>query len=164
MDERPRSLVLALRLLNALLVVGAITVLLLVWRQDDLIRAWAEGNPAARELLATRGLEALKHAPEGQVAPPHFVPVAITLYVVMAALLWILGVFVGNGFEWSRLGITLLLVFSGVAGVGAIRTDPPLLFVVLTSVCIGLGAMVLAFLWSPATTAYIHADPESVTA
>src|SRR5438128_12352555 len=57
-DERPASLTLALRLLAALVLLGAVAVLLIAARQDDLIRSWAEGNPAVREVLHTRGLEA----------------------------------------------------------------------------------------------------------
>jgi hypothetical protein len=160
-DERPGSLIIAVRLMHALLAVAGVTVLLMVWREDDLLRAWAEGNPATRELLRTGGLEAVK---EGTVAPPHIVPVAITMYVVMAVFLWLLGVFAGNGFEWARLGITCTLGFTAVAAVGGILTEPPALFVGCTVICIALGLLVLFFLWHPASTRYIHADPTAVQA
>jgi hypothetical protein len=157
-DERPPSLILALRLLAVLVLLGAVTVVLIVLMQDSLIRAWAEGNPAAREILETRGLEAVK---EGSVQPPHFIPVAITLYVVLAGLVAVLGVFLSNGFEWARLGITVLLFFSAVAGVAGLRVGQPLTFDVCTIVCLAFFAAVMVPLWHPDTTAYIHADPDA---
>ncbi len=160
MDERPGALKLAVRLLRALLLAGAVSVLLMLLRTDDLTRAWAEGNPATRDVLRDQGLEAVK---DGAVAPPHFVPVALTLFVTLALLLGVLGVFVSNGFEWSRIGMTLVLFFTGVAGVAAIRTDPPALFVVCIAICTALGLGVLACLWHPATSAYIHAEVTSDT-
>lgn len=156
MDERPGALRLAMRLLRALLLAGAVSVLLMVLRTDDLVRAWAEGNPATRDVLREQGLEAVK---DGSVTPPHFVPVAITLFVTLALLLGVLGVFVSNGFEWSRIGMTLVIFFSGVAGIAAIRTDPPALFTGCIVVCTALGLGLLACLWHPSTSAYIHADP-----
>lgn len=158
MDERPASVTLAGRLLVALVLFGALTVVLVVLRQDDLVTAWAEGNPAVRDVLETRGLEAVK---EGSIQPPHFVPVAVTLYVVVASLLGVLGVFFTNGFEWARLGITVLLFFAGVAIVAGLRVGQPPLFDVLTILGLALFAALMVPLWHPDTTAYIHADPES---
>lgn len=157
MDERPASLTLALRLLAALVALGAVTVVLIIVRQDDLIRAWAEGNPAVREVLETRGLDAVK---SGSVQPPHFIPVGATLYVVLASLLGVLGVFVGNGFEWARLGITVLLFFAAVASIAGLRVGQPGLFDGCTVVGLALAAATVVPLWHPDTTAYIHADPE----
>lgn len=157
MDERPASLTLALRLLAALVLLGAVVVLLIVTRQDDLIRSWAEGNPAVREVLHTRGLEAVK---EGSVQPPRFIPVAITLYVVLAGLIAVLGVFLNNGYEWARLGITVLLFFSAVAGIAGLRVGQPVVFDVCTVVGLALFAAMMVPLWHPDTTAYIHADPD----
>lgn len=158
MDERPASLTLALQLLAALVLLGAVTVVLIIVRQDDLIRSWAQGNPAVRELLATRGLEAVK---QGSVQPPHFIPVAVTLYVVLAGLVSVLGVFLSNGYEWARLGITVLLFFSAVTGVAGLRVGQPTAFAVCTIVGLALFAALMVPLWHPDTTAYIHADPEA---
>jgi hypothetical protein len=157
-DERPASLTLALRLLAVLVLLGAVTVVLIVLRQDDLIRSWAEGNPAVREVLETRGLDAVK---EGSVQPPQFTRVAITMYVVLAGLIAVLGVFLNNGFEWSRLGITVLLFFSAVAGVAGLRVGQPITFSVCTVVGLALFAAVMVPLWHRDTTAYIHADPDA---
>jgi hypothetical protein len=157
-DERPASLTLALQLLAALVLLGAVTVVLIVVLRDDLIRSWAQGNPAVREVLETRGLDAVK---EGSVQPPQFIPVAITLYVVLAGLVAVLGVFLNNGFEWARLGITVLLFFSAVAGVAGLRVGQPVVFDVCTVVGLALFAALMVPLWHPDTTAYIHADPEA---
>lgn len=158
MDERPASLTLALQLLAALVLLGAVTVVLIIVQQDALIRSWAEGNPAVREVLERRGLDAVK---EGSVQPPHFIPVAVTLFVVLASLVWVLGVFLSNGFEWARLCITVLLFFSAVAGVAGLRVGQPVTFAVCTVVGLALYAASMVPLWHPDTTAYIHADPEA---
>jgi len=159
-DERPASLTLALQLLAALVVLGAVAVVLIVVLRDDLVRSWAEGNPAVRELLRTGGLEAVE---QGSVQPPQFVRVAITLYVVLAGVIAVLGVFLSNGYEWARLGITALLFFSGVAGVAGLRVGQPTTFAVCTVVGLALFAALMVPLWHPDTTAYIHADPDAGT-
>ena len=153
MEERPVELTRALQALAALVVVGGITVVFVVLFRDSLARAWAEGNPATRHLLHTQGLEAVRR---GTVKPPHFVAPAITLYVVMIGLLWVLSQFLRNGFEWGRIGITVLLLASAVASIGAILTDPPTLFVACTIVAIVTGVTSLVFMWLPPVTRYIH--------
>jgi hypothetical protein len=152
-DERPVELTRALQALAALVVVGGITVLFVVLFRDSLARAWAEGNPATRELLQTQGLDAVRR---GTVKPPHFVAPAVTLYVTMLGLLWVLSRFLRNGFEWGRIGITVLLLASAVASVGAILTDPPALFVICTVVAMIAGVTSLVFMWLPPVTRYIH--------
>lgn len=158
MDERPASLTLALQLLAALVLLGAVAVVLIVVLRDDLIRSWAEGNPAVHEILQTRGLDAVK---QGSVQPPQFIRVAITLYVVLAGLVAVLGVFLSNGFEWARLGITALLFFSGVAGVAGLRVGQPTTFAVCTVIGLALFAALMVPLWHPDTTAYIHTEPDA---
>jgi hypothetical protein len=158
-DERPVELTRALRALAALVVVGGVTVVLIVIFHDSLIRSWAEGNPATRHLLRTEGLAAVK---AGTVRPPHFVAPALTMYVVIVSLLWVLGQFLRNGFEWGRIGITVLLLCTAVASVGAILTDPPVLFTVCTIVAIVVGIGALVLMWLPPVTRYIH--PPAATA
>jgi hypothetical protein len=160
-DERPVELTRALQALAALVVVGGITVLFVVLFRDSLARAWAEGNPATRHLLHTEGLDAVR---QGTVRPPHFVAPAVTLYVILLGLLWVLSQFLRNGFEWGRIGITLLLLGSAVASVGAILTDPPALFVVCTVVAIITGVTSLVLMWLPPVTRYIHPNTASQTA
>ncbi|WP_300676629.1 hypothetical protein [Nocardioides sp.] len=153
LDPRPWSLTLALRLIVAMIVVGAVTVLLVIWRQDDLITVWAKGNPAAKELLASHGLEAVK---EGSVTPPRFIPVAITEYIVLAGLVGVLAAFLRNGFEWARISITVLLFFTGVAAIAGFRVGQPTLFSVFSVILLVLFVALMVPLWHPATTAYLH--------
>jgi hypothetical protein len=152
-DERPIELTYALRALLALVVAGGITVLFVVLFRDSLVEAWARGNPATKELLETGGLDAVR---AGTVKPPHFIAPALTLYVVMLGLLWVLSNFLRNGFEWGRLGITVLLLGSATASIGAILTAPPMLFVICTAVAIVIGVSALTLMWLPPVTQYIH--------
>ncbi|UDY22500.1 hypothetical protein [Nocardioides sp. Kera G14] len=156
-DAPPRSLVIALRLVIAMVIAGGITVALVVIRHDDLIRVWAQGNPAVREVLAQRGLQAVK---DGSITPPRFIPVGITEYVVLATLVCVLAVFLRNGFEWARIGITLLLFFTAVASFAGFRVGQPALFSVCTIVLMVMFVALMVPLWHPATSAYIHANIE----
>lgn len=164
-EERPASLVWALRLLAVLVLFGAIVAVLMVVRSDDLVRAWANGNPSAKRILDRYGLEVLKHPPATWpgtdtdytgARAPHFVAPALTLFAVLASLVAVLAVFVRNGFEWARICLTAIIFFAAVASVGGIRTDPPFLFEILPVVAIALGLAVIVLLWLPATTRYIH--------
>ena len=155
-DQRPATLTWALRLLGVLVVFSGVVVVLIAIRHDDLLRAWAEGNPSARRILHTQGLEALKHPGDFDVKPPHFVAPALTLWGVVAGLLGVLAVFLRNGFEWARVVITVLLLVTAVASVGGILTEPPALFVVLTLVAIVIGVTAVVAMWMPATTRYLH--------
>jgi len=152
-DERPVELTYALRALLALVAVGGITVLFVVLFRDSLVEEWARGNPATKDLLETGGLDAVR---AGTVKPPHFIAPALTLYVVMLGLLWVLANFLRNGFEWGRLGITVLLLGSAIASIGAILTAPPMLFVICTAVAIVVGVSALTLMWLPPVTQYIH--------
>jgi len=160
-DERPVELTRALQALAALVVVGGVTVLFVVIFRDSLIRAWAEGNPATRHLLHTGGVDAVR---AGTVRPPHFVEPAVTLYVVMLGLLGVMSQFLRNGFEWGRVGITVLLIGSAIASVGAILTGPPALFVVCTILAIVVGVTALVLMWLPPVTRYIHPSAAVLTA
>jgi hypothetical protein len=157
LDERPASLTWALRLIGVLVLFAGVVVLLMVLRNDDLIRAWAQGNPSAKRVLETEGIEALKHpATDNRVRAPHFIAPAVTLYGVLVGLIWVLSVFLRNGFEWARICLTVLLLFTAVASVGGILTGPPALFVVLTVIAIAIGVSALVLAWMPDTTRYIH--------
>src|SRR5689334_24609381 len=79
--QYPASVTWATRLLVALVALGAVVTLLIVVLQDQLIRTWAEGRSDTRKVLRTRGLEAVKN---GEVHVPQFIPVALTLFVVVA--------------------------------------------------------------------------------
>ena len=57
--QRPASVTNAIRVQMALVAVSGLTTLLTVLQRDDLIVAWAEGNPTARSVLEEGGLDAL---------------------------------------------------------------------------------------------------------
>lgn len=155
-EPRPATLTWAVRLVGALIVFSGIVVVLVVLRHDDLLRSWAEGNPSARKILDTQGLDALRHPGEFDIKPPHFIAPALTLWGVIAGLLAVLMVFLRNGFEWARVVTTITMLATAVASIGGIRTEPPTLFVVLTIVAIVIGVGAIVCLWLPTTTRYLH--------
>jgi hypothetical protein len=85
------------------------------------------------------------------------------MYVVIVSLLWVLGQFLRNGFEWGRIGITVLLLCTAVASVGAMLTEPPVLFTVCTIVAIVVGIAALVLMWLPPVTRYIHPPAAQAT-
>lgn len=164
-EAPPPSLVWALRVLGVLVGFGAIVAVLMVIRSDELIRAWANGNPSAQRILERYGLEFLKHPPTywpgthtdyTGARAPHFVAPAITLFVVLASLVGVIAIFLRNGFEWARVCLTMIIFFASVASIGGIRTDPPFLFVILAIVAIALGTAAAVLMWLPPSTRYIH--------
>ena len=153
----PREMTWAVRLIIGLIAFSAVVVLVMVLRSDDLVRAWAEGNPSAKRILETEGLEALINPPnDNRVSAPAFIAPAITLFCVMAGMLGVLAVFLRNGFEWARIVITFLVFISVVASIGGILTGPPATITVLTVIAIVIAAGLLAVMWLPANTRYIH--------
>lgn len=150
-EERPATLTWALRLLGLLVLFAGVVVLVLVIREDDMLRSWAEGNESARRILETEGLEALKNAPEGSIQPPHFVAPAITLYGVIVALLSVLTAFLRNGFEWARMAISAVLVLVAICATGGILTDPPFYIVAGALAGIVIGVAALVAMWLPSS-------------
>jgi hypothetical protein len=64
--------------------------------------------------------------------------------------------FVRDGHGWARLSLSVLVVFMGVATLAGLRTDPPVLFLVLALVFLVLDAVLLFFLWQRDTSTYIR--------
>jgi hypothetical protein len=133
--------------LLALVVLGAVAAVLTVVLEDQLVESWAAGSPVRIE-----GLEA------DTIRPPAFVPVAVTLFVVLAALLGVLHLFVREGHGWARPALAVLVVGLAFAVVAGLRTEPPTVFVVLSLVSLVLDAAVLFFLWRRDTSAYLRGD------
>src|SRR3954471_2584361 len=127
--QHPASVSWAARLLAVLVALGAVVTLLIVVLQDQLIRAWADGRPDTRRVLRTRGLDAVK---SGDVHVPQFIPVALTLFVVVALLIWVLTAFLRGGYGWARVALTVTLFFLAVGTIGALRTGAPVTFMVLS--------------------------------
>lgn len=153
MTERPESLTWALRSLAALVTLGLVATVLIVVLRDDLVRTWAEGRRDTRRILALEGLQAVK---DGPVHPPSFVPVAVVLFVVMAALIWVLSAFLRGGFGWARIVLTICLFFLAVGTIGGLRTGAPAVFVVLSIASFPLEAAAVYFMWHKDTGAYLR--------
>ncbi len=155
---RPSSVTRAIRMHWLLCLLGLVAVVLTVVLNDQLIRSWAEGRPDLRRVLETQGLQAIK---DGAVRPPAFVAPAITLFIVIVLLMWMLLVFFANGNNWARLALTALLFFTAVATVAGIRTDPPAVFVVLSIASMVLEVVAVAYLWHPDTNKFLRSIPSA---
>jgi hypothetical protein len=151
--DRPSAVTHAIRMHVLLIVLGAVGVVLTVVMNDSLIRSWAEGRADMRRVLETQGLQAIK---DGPVRPPAFVAPSVTLFVVIALLIWMLLLFFANANGWARLALTALLFFAAVATIAGIRTAPPTAFVVLMIVSMGLEAVAVAYLWHPDTNRFLR--------
>jgi hypothetical protein len=136
---QPRSLTNAIRVVWSLVALSGLTALLTVVLRDELVSRWAAGRQDV-----------------GTVQPPEFVPVAIVLFVVFAALAGVLVMFVRDGHSWARVSLSALVVFMAVATLAGLRTDPPVLFLGLALVSVVLDAILLVFLWHRDTTTYIR--------
>lgn len=143
--QQPRSMARVASTLLALVVLGAVAAVLTVVLRQDLVDSWAAGSDVRLEGLAAR-----------TISPPAFVPVAITLFVVLAGLLAVLYVFVREGHNWARLALASLVVVLAFSVVAGLRTGPPAVFVVLSLASLVLDALLLVFLWQRDTSAYLR--------
>ena len=151
--EKPESVRRALQVLWALVVFGAVAVLVTWLREDSLIRSWAEGHRSVSAVLADGGIEAVK---EGDIKPPAFVPVTAVMYLVMGGMLAVLAPLFSAGFEWARISLVVTVLVL-LVGVGAILlTAPPAVFLVLSLVGLVLAVALLVLLVHKDTTAYLH--------
>jgi hypothetical protein len=151
--QQPGSVTNAIRALVGLVVLSGVTALLTIVFRDDLVRSWADGNDAAREILEQGGLDALN---ESSLHVPAFVPVAIVLFIVFAALVGVLLMFFRDGHDWARLSLGVLVVCAGLASASSLRTDPPTVFLVVSALSIVLDLVLLVLLWHPDTSAYLR--------
>jgi hypothetical protein len=150
--DQPVSVTRARQLLAALTALGGVVTLLIVLLRDQLIRSWAEGRPDTRRVLRTGGLEAVKG---GEVHVPAFIPVALTLFVVVTLLIWVLSAFLRGGYGWARVALTLALFFLAVGTIGGLRTGAPATFMVLSVASFPIEAAAAYFLWHKDTTAFL---------
>jgi len=158
--HHPASLTWARRLLVALVALGAVVTVLIVVLRDQLIRTWAQGRPDTRKVLRTQGLDAVKN---GEVHVPAFIPVALTLFVVVALLIWVLSAFLRGGYGWARVALTVTLFFLAVGTVAGLSTGAPTTFMLLSLVSFPIEAAAAYFLWHRDTGAYLNgtwATPE----
>jgi hypothetical protein len=149
----PASVTWATRLMAVLVALGAVVTLLIVVLQDQLIRSWAEGRPDTRRVLRTRGLDAVK---SGEVQVPQFIPVALTLFVVVALLIWVLAAFLRGGYGWARVALTLTLFFLAVGTIAGLRTGAPATFMALSLASFPVEAATAYFLWHKDTGEFLQ--------
>jgi hypothetical protein len=139
----------AIWLLVALVALSGLTAVLSIVFKDELVDAWATSESAT-----------------SSVKPPAFVPVAVTLFVVVALLAGVLLMFFRDGVNWARLALSALVVLMGIATLAGLRVHPPTLFWALSVAALVIDVGVLAFLWHKDTRAFcaphtVEADTRS---
>jgi len=152
-QQYPASVTWATRLLTALVALGAVVTVLIVVLQDQLIRSWAEGRSDTRKVLRTRGLEAVKN---GEVHVPQFIPVALTLFVVVALLIWVLTMFLRGGYGWARIALTITLFFLAVGTIAGLRVGLPATFMVFSLASFPIECAAAYFLWDKDTGDFLR--------
>jgi Trk-type K+ transport system membrane component len=135
--RRPGSATGAMWLVAGMIVLTGVTALLTAVFEDDLVGAWAQGRTDL-----------------GSVQPPAFVPVAITMFVVVALLALVLLEMFRHGHDWARILLTALVLMMTLATVAGLRTGPPAFFLVLSLVSLVVDLAALALLWHPDTRAF----------
>jgi hypothetical protein len=156
----PRSVELAIRATWGLVaLVAVLTVFLWVFR-EDVIGDWAAGHEGAREVFDQGGREALERA---GYAPPSFVPVAATMTVVAAMIVWVLAAVLRLGRRWGQLGLVAVLLVAAYVSVAlGFVLEPPTVFSVLAVVALLVAGVAMVLLWHPDTRAFLAgpwADP-----
>ena len=156
---------LAIRATWALVAVMALVVVLLAVFRNDVIGAWASGHEGAREVFDRGGRAELERS---GFAPPSFVPVAATMLVVGALLVWVLAAVLRRRHRWGQLGLLALVLGSAYAGIalGFVLAPPPV-FVVGAVVSLLVEGVAVAGLWHPDTRGFlagpwVEADPTTV--
>ncbi len=147
MAQQPTSVTRAIQLLFGLVVAGLVVTVLVVVFRDDLEEAWSAGHPA-----------------DSAIQPLEFVPVVITLYIVVALLTLTLIPFFRNGHNWARHSLAAMVLMIALSTVAVLRTDPPTLFVVVSLASLVLEALILYFLWHRDTSRYLHEETSAIEA
>jgi hypothetical protein len=149
----PGSVGLAIRAAWALVGVIALTVVLMAVFRDQVIGSWAQRHEGAREAFAQGGRVGLERA---GLVPPAFLPVAATMLVVAAMLVWVLTAFFREGHRWGQLGLTGLAAVSVFASVVlGLVLDPPAVFVVIALLSLVVEGVLVVCLWHPDTLRYL---------
>lgn len=138
--QRPGSVIVSTRALMGLVALSGLTAVLAIVLRADLAQSWREGHPSATE----------------SVQPPAFVPVAVVLFIVFAALAGVLVAFFLDRHNWARLSLVALVVFMAVGALTGLQTDPPVVFAVLSWISVVIDAVLLAGLWHKDTGAYLR--------
>ncbi len=136
--QPPMTVVRAVQLVWVLVVAAAVITIVSVVFDHDLVATWGDHGVSADD---TR-------------VPPTFAPVAIVLFVVVAALMLVLMALFRDGHDWARHSLGAGVVLVVIATVSVVRTGPPTLFVVLALVTMALEIALLVCLYAPSTNAF----------
>ncbi|MBZ5736798.1 hypothetical protein [Nocardioides mangrovi] len=137
-EQRPGSVVAAIWLLGAVIVVYGLASVLTAVFDDELVDAWSAGRPDS-----------------DSVEPPSFVAVAVVMFIVVASLLVVLMRFFHVGLPWARVLLTGLVAILAIGTLALLVTGPPALFVVALAIGLVLDLASLAMLWRRDTTAFL---------
>ena len=152
--ELPGSITNSLRNLLALVVVSGAAVLLTWLQHDEIIRAWAEGNSSAQEILATGGMVALREA----AIVPKFVPLAVVSFIVFVVLVVVLGAFLADGHGWARLVLTGTSLFGLLVSFLGLNHGLPIPFVIVSALFFVLCLTLVFFLWRKDTSTHLRVN------
>ena len=133
----PASVRAAVLLLWGLVLLSGLTMVLSILLRDDLVAAWREGKSA-------------------ELDPPAFVPVAITMFVVVALLGWVLAVMFRNGHGWARWLMVGMVLMTGLTAVAGLLRDLPGVFAALAVVTLLVDVVLAVALFHPGTNAYLR--------
>ena len=90
----------------------------------------------------------------GSVAPPAFVPVAVTMFLVVAMLTFVVLAFFRQGYEWARVLLSLIAIVLALATVAVFQTSPPALFLAVAIVSLVVDVATVGALWHKDTRAF----------
>lgn len=108
---------------------GLATLVTLLFK-DELVDNWASERPDVSTL-----------------SPPAYVPVAVTMFFVVAMLTFVVLAFFRQGYEWARVLLTFTAVMLAAATLAVLRTGPPTLFLVVAIVSLVVDLAAIAALW-----------------
>jgi hypothetical protein len=132
---------------------GLAVVLMAVF-YDQVVGAWAADRPGARQAFRQGGRAELERA---GFAPPSYLPVAVTMLVVGALLVWVLTTFLRLGYRWGQLGLFATVLAAAYASIalGFVLGPPPVFVVVAAASLIAEGATAVC-LWHRDTRAHVR--------
>ncbi|HEY3528410.1 MAG TPA: hypothetical protein VGK78_04620 [Nocardioides sp.] len=150
----PRSVDLAIRAAWSLVGVLGLTVAVMAVFNDQVVGAWADHHEGAREAFDQGGRLGLERA---GFATPSFLPVAATMIVVGAMIVWVLASFLRRGYRWGQLGLfatVLGCVYASIA-LGFVLGPPPV-FVAVAVLSLLVEGVTVVCLWHPDTRAHVR--------
>ena len=141
-EERSTAVTGATVLTVAAVGMAGLATLLAVVFKDDLVEAWAADRPTG-----------------SAVTPPEFVPVAVTMFFVVAMITLVVLALFRRGLEWARVLLSLVAVVLAAATLAVLRTDPPALFLAVAIVSLLVDVAAVLALWHKDTRAFCKDRP-----